>query len=236
MKTKMLWDLQQKEQELTRVKKELKQEDLVNVLTEMKNKIAPLKENYEHNKDELREKEGVIQNKEKNLQDLLNNKNIKENKLYDGSCNEARELEVMQENVETNKQEIKEVEEEILNYMENLENEKKGMRKDGKQLKTLIKDYQENLEQFRENKEKFNLRKVELEEEIEKLSREIGPELLEKYRQIQKDYDNRGIAKINNGACSGCRIGISILHLREVNSQDTVHYCENCRRILVLDV
>lgn len=235
MDTHILWELQEKEQELDKINEEIKQKELADILRSEKNKIEPLKKRYENKRTKLREAEGTIKASEKNLQDLVSTKKTKEEELYDGSCRDSRELEVMQTNVETDKAEISEVEEEILQNLEKIEKNKESMHKEGEKIQALIEDYQENLKQYRANKEYFNTKKEEVEKEIEKIMKKVSPELMKEYRHVQNNYNNTGIAKIEDDTCTGCRIGMSILHLKESNNPDVIHYCEHCQRILVVD-
>lgn len=235
MDTHILWDLQEKEQELDRIKEELKQRELADILREEKKKIEPLKKSYERKRTKLRDREGEIQSSEENLQDLVSIQKTKEEELYDDSSRDSRELEIMQTSVETNKAEIAQGEEDILEHLEKIEKNKENMQKEGEKIQALIKEYQENLKAYRKNKEYFTKKKIEKEKEIEKLTKKLTPHLLKEYKHVQSNYDNTGIAKIENDTCTGCRIGMSILHLKEISNPNVLYYCENCQRILVID-
>ena len=61
---------------------------------------------------------------------------------------------------------------------------------------------------------------------------ELDAGLLELYNQLVPNKEGRAVAKVERGACGGCRISLPTNVLQRARSGATLVRCSNCERIL----
>ena len=70
----------------------------------------------------------------------------------------------------------------------------------------------------------------------DQLARRVTPELLASYERLRAKLGGVGAAHLVGGACSGCHLLLpaSELHRLRHSTPDSVVYCDQCGRILVM--
>ncbi|MGI6226950.1 MAG: zinc ribbon domain-containing protein, partial [Peptococcales bacterium] len=160
-------------------------------------------------------------------------KNEQEKNLYAGNCTNPKELSGMKVKLEVIKAQISQLEDQILMNMDILEDKNQLLNRLRGQVEEIKKVYIKGVKIYKKNKEELNEAKISAEKRQLQLSKVLSGDLLQKYQRIQKNFKNRGIARVENGICSGCRVEIPILHLKNIKEGNNIYICEQCGRILI---
>jgi len=91
--------------------------------------------------------------------------------------------------------------------------------------------YEKQVKQYQQRKAKTNKKLAELKKEYRRLISEVDPELVKRYERKKQSLGNTAVAIVQEQTCSGCRVDISPVVLKEISHQDLA-YCENCGRLL----
>ena len=233
MDLKALWELQVVDRDLERISREIKQRDLVINLKEMQTKISEIEITVEKEQEDIARLEKSAKKIEKDLAGLESIRAAQEQKLYEGSCNNPKELETMKVKLDQLREQTSQFEDLVLADLDKLEDKVQLLNCISGQLEDLKKVYSKGVKTYRKNKKQLEDAKesaVKMQGELENL---LDESLLKKYQKIQKAFKNAGIARVESGLCSGCRVEIPILHLKNIKEGDNIYTCEQCGRILI---
>ena len=155
-----------------------------------------------------------------------------EERLYQGSVRNPKELEDLQQDIESLKRRRSELEDRALEAMEALEQAQQAFADAEREL-------QEAEERSRAEQEELRGRRAGLEEEIVTVEAQrsqqasgIDERLLRLYDHLAATRQGRAVAKVEGGACSGCRISLPMNLLQRARSGNELVQCSSCERIL----
>jgi hypothetical protein len=155
-----------------------------------------------------------------------------ERRLYQGSVRNPKELEDLQRDVESLKRRRSELDDQALEAMEVLEQAQQALGEAQREL-------QELTDTCRAEQEELHARQVSLEGEIAMLegrraeqATRIDGSLLRLYDHLSATHQRRAVAKVEGGACQGCRISLPMNLLQRARSGSEVVQCSSCERIL----
>ncbi len=155
-----------------------------------------------------------------------------ERRLYQGSVRNPKELEDLQRDVESLKRRRSELDDQALEAMEVLEQAQQALGEAQREL-------QELTDTCRAEQEELHTRQVSLEGEIAMLegrraeqATRIDGSLLRLYDHLSATHQRRAVAKVEGGACQGCRISLPMNLLQRARSGSEVVQCSSCERIL----
>jgi uncharacterized protein len=156
-----------------------------------------------------------------------------EQRLYDGSIANAKELESLQHEVANLKQRRSDREDELLALMEVRE----GVEADAAGIRERAERLREDVERVLRDAE-AELGRLDAElaaRRAERASLEptIDPDLLELYEDLRRQKKGVGAAALVDGVCQGCHEQLSAVELDRLKRTDGVRRCEHCRRILI---
>ena len=157
-----------------------------------------------------------------------------ERRLYEGSVGNPKELADLQRDVESLKRRRSELEDRALAAMEALEEAQRALEEAERSL-------QEITEACQREQEELGSRQVALEEEIALLEQRrveqagrVDGGLLPLYDRLRAGRQGRAVAKVEGGACQGCRISLPMNLVQRVRAGQEVVQCTNCERILYM--
>ncbi|BBB31912.1 conserved hypothetical protein [Thermotomaculum hydrothermale] len=226
-----LWDYQAAILEIARLNKALKTypESIRTLETEIKTiekKLTKTKTELDENKDTQKKREEYLEmcktNLEKYESDLMEVTNQKD---YSAVLNE----------IDYAKKEIHNTEEELIKLFEEIEKNEKLIDEFTQVLSTKKEELDKALEDFKATNQEQIKRRDELLEVKKKLESEIPLKYLKVFYNIAKKRNGIGVATIENETCSACHMKIRPQKINEIKKHpDSLYYCENCQRILVL--
>lgn len=226
----LLWEYQ----ELEKRKKKILTDCKKNGQTEL---LKKLKEEIESIQAEGKQKAGKINSLKKMLKEIEDEiffEKERKQKLIDeiyANSLPVRELEAAQLNISAIEEKIKHNEEKALSLMEAIENEEK-------EISALLDDLNRKKDEFRQLNSQYQEKKNETNNELEKVKLKqeelfamIDPQIFELYQKMCGNYEDRqGIARINNGTCTGCHMSLSFELLKKAKSEQVK--CDRCGRFL----
>lgn len=166
--------------------------------------------------------------------DSITQKEAAENqRMYDGSIVNARELEALQHEIQNLKKRRVDREDELLSLLEQREE------LDARAVTAEISST-ELRAALDATSSAATDELVGVTEELERLTAEratllpvFDPELLELYEDLRRQKKGIGAAGLMDGVCQACHEQLSAMQLDRLKRSDGIRRCEHCRRILV---
>jgi len=155
-----------------------------------------------------------------------------EKKLYAGSVHNPKELEDLQQDIDSLKRRRSTLDDEALAAMEALEEAQQALR--GAQLELEQLERTHGAEQ-----QELQSRKREIEREIAASQARraeqapgIDEGLMRLYDRLAATRQGRAVAKVVGGACQGCRISLPTNLVQRARASSEIVQCSSCERIL----
>lgn len=229
--SKLLLELQQCYQDIEESKKVLNDGSHLYLLKKMKKEFEQMKNKYNEKRKALEDLKIEYTSIGKDLRELKNIIDKNEHDLYNNSANDMKSINALQNNIETNKEKLRLLEDKAI---ELLEVEEK-LKLDIESLKLELINVKNNFYSYKQvtNKKMHDAKKKiqESEDKIQELKKIIPEnELNIFYRMFEKR--KVVVAKLNNEVCEGCKMKISSVTLDSIYKGKEIVYCDNCGRIL----
>lgn len=227
----LLWELQKIdldlkaiEEDRDRYPKEIKKLD-------EKQKLEQERIHKEREKLESLEKER--RQKEKHLIGEQDRIKRSEGRMSEVKTN--KEYQALLTEIESFKEAIGRVEEEILLIMDEMEEVKKQLSKREKEITVTLEKVDA---EKREIQEKMNQGEVLWKEKLERkenLSKQIEANLFKLYNMLKEKRQGIGIVNVRHETCQGCYVNVPPQMFIEVQKNNSLIRCPNCNRILYWD-
>ena len=157
-----------------------------------------------------------------------------EQRMYDGSVANAKELSSIQHEIENVRRRKGDREDELLVLMEQRES-LEAAAGEADVRSTALRDEVDRVAIA--SGEELTAVEADLgarEAERASIASEIDAELLELYEDLRRQKKGVGAAALVDGVCQGCHEQLSAVELDRVKKTSGIRRCEYCRRILVL--
>ena len=192
-------------------------------LLEISKQLQSLQEAEESLTKQRRDGERELSLQEEHIQKIRGRLNdLKTNKEYQAHL---FEIELARKKKDT----IEEAVLEVLEQVENNQNEQKALQAQVGEVE----------QAFVQTKEKLEAENLQLEQELSTLERQhseltkqVEKRLLARYLKLKSLRKGFAIAKVGEGACSGCRLQLPPQLVAEVKRADELLNCPYCHRIL----
>lgn len=164
-----------------------------------------------------------IQGQKKKVEERL--MGIKTNKEYQAALHE----------IETIKGHIKDSEDRILESMDAMEGEKATLGESEAELARARKAFDDKKQQI-EVELKAYLEDVDRQRrERDGLMERMAPDIHREYKRLLTAKNGRAVAVVSYEQCMGCNMKIPAQTYNEVLQGESIKYCPNCNRILLVD-
>jgi predicted nucleic acid-binding Zn-ribbon protein len=155
-----------------------------------------------------------------------------EKRLYDGSVKNPKELSSIQHEVELLKEQRRRIEDELLELLGRLE---VAEREHGVALEAVTRLEAE----WEKEQRDLKLEATRLQDSIaradarrEAQRTRLTPRALQVYEGVRKRRGGMAVARIQGGACGGCRVSLPDAVRKLAFSAEQIPQCPNCERIL----
>jgi predicted nucleic acid-binding Zn-ribbon protein len=183
-------------------------------------------------REELRAAEHRFKEREFETDELRRKIEPLETRLYEGSVRNPKELQDLQQDIDSLRRRRGELEDAALEAMEALEAAQAA-------LDQAARDLREREERHRAEQEELTARRSELEREIGALEARraegaaaIDSTLIGLYDRLAAGRGGRAVAKVEGGACQGCRISLPMNLIQRARAGGEPVQCSSCERIL----
>ena len=228
----LLWEFQQADMEADTLENEIKRSP---------NRLALKK-----NRDFLLEQQNVVKQMEEKVTEMLDRVDV----IKDAILMQQDQLNALQTRFEETPPENLEQArafthdtQKLVGNIQSYEQEMKRIQQDAAEHERAQKEL---TIKFSKVKTEYEKQKIEYEEEYkeqmkaldekkhiaQEKGREIDPELMERYQVIKK-HCVPPVAKLVNGQCGGCFMGLPQVTLRNLKSGAKVIECESCGRMII---
>lgn len=227
----LLWELQRIdlalkaiEEDRDRYPKEMKKLDEKQNLE--KERILKEREKLESLEKERRQKEKALtgeQDKIKRSEGKMSE--VKTNKEYQALLTE----------IETFKEAVGRVEEEILVVMDEIEEVKKQLSKREKEITVTLEKVEAEKRDIQEKMSQGEVFWKEKLERKESLSKQVESGLFKLYNMLREKRQGIGMVNVRHETCQGCYVNVPPQMFIEVQKNNSLIRCPNCNRILYWD-
>jgi len=231
---KALYRLQQLDVEITRANAGL--EALDGALA-LRRQHAAAKKTFDAADKTLKDSEIELKDSELKLKSIDDKRTATEKRLYGGTVSSPKELSSLEKEIEHLKTQQGQLDERVLELYESVE----SLRATANAAKVIM-DGLEARARATIAKEATERRRLEaelarLQPEREAAAAEVTDKhLLSRYEAIRKKSGFTGVAKILEHKCDGCHVAVTTFTIRNIFEEKGIEYCENCGRILMLDL
>lgn len=162
---------------------------------------------------------------------------------------ENSELETMLQDEETTAEEMTELRGDIERLNKEIQQAAKEAKALAALLETNVNEYRTTGVEYTKNKKEYDALRVTCEQEkaeaaqrvaavdakLEKLAKDVDPDLLAKYKRSVLHNAN-AIVPVKDSKCSGCFMSLPMAVLKKLAQQDATVECENCGRVLYAEL
>ena len=229
----LLWHLQQSDLTVLGLEKELEDNPLLSTVNNLKDKYEKEKSHLDQLSNDLQERQKKIKRMDLDLQKADEEIKTSKKKLYGGEISKVKEVEQMEKRLEQAEKEKDTLENQIIEQIEEAEEAEKVLEKQRKVFAEHEKTLKQKQDELNKKVEEINRKISEAKIKRDEISEKVNEDYLEKYKVLTNRPDKKGVARVENDICEGCRVYISSAQRGKLYNPQTMLYCENCGRLLV---
>jgi predicted nucleic acid-binding Zn-ribbon protein len=169
------------------------------------------------------------------LDDLAQRLQQKEQRLYNGTVTNPKELQSLQHEVQQLRAQCNRQEERVLEAIDTTESLKEFLQQKLNDLKKAEDDWQLEYNDLMARQSQLDARKQELVHKRQQLSANLTEDLLKRYDTMRRAKQGRAISKVEQNSCQWCRVILTPSELQHVRISSELQTCTNCGRILYYD-
>lgn len=155
-----------------------------------------------------------------------------EQKLYTGRVTNPKELADLQREQESLKRRLSELEDTALEAMDAQEQAQQAAAQAHQDVQSLDASYLAEQEELRQQLANLESSIAALEGQRAAQAEQIDADMLQLYDRLAATRQGKAVAKVQGGACQGCRISLPQNVLQRARSRGNLVQCVSCERIL----
>ncbi|OCL25195.1 hypothetical protein U472_12560 [Orenia metallireducens] len=228
----LLYQLEKLNEESKGLKSSMEEESIVEEMDLLKEVVIRMEEDWSQKNNELQDLKHQIKKEEFEDARLVRKEKDYKEQLYSGAISNPKELQKLQEKLNTTLKSKEELEDNLLELMLELEAKedelislKEDLESKQEELLNLEEDYQQGTTKINQELVRINSAKEEIFDKLE-------DKLILEYENLYRRKRGRVVVEISDGYCMGCRMLLPVNLVEEVKSSEEIVYCENCGRIL----
>ena len=202
--------------------------------TDEPEELVEARETFRTSQETLRAAEHKFKESEFEADELRRKIDPLEQKLYKGAVTAPKELEDLQADIDSLKRRRSTLEDQALAAMDALESAQQQFTDAEQRVHTLAEQYGVEREDMGVRRQEIDAEIARLGQEREEAAAEIDPALMALYEKLRANKGGRAVAKLEGGACQGCRISLPMNVQQRARAGATVVQCPSCERILYM--
>ena len=215
-------ELEAREEALARVEGELGRRDA----------LTPAEEAVAEAKRYLQDLEKEERDRTWELDDLQHKIRPLDQKLYSGRVTNPKELADLHHEVTLLLEKRRSLEDRVLGIMEKIEDAREELRVRMERLMEAEAQWHQRQEALRQEQQELVQALESLRERRQAQAARIPPPPLQQYQEVRQ-RKRPAVARLEQGMCQGCRIGLPVGLIQRARGQELV-LCPSCTRILYL--
>jgi uncharacterized protein len=230
----LLLELQAADSGIRRLEHQLQDLPAQQQLDEVQEAIGVLSRLHDDVRVELERASAEQRQLEREVDVLIQRRDAERVRLYDGSVVNARELKAVEAEIDTTERRIAEHEELLLEVLERVEGlSSRAAELVAEQERSRVRAAE--LEVARDEGAKGILAELAtLGVERDRHAAALDADLLQRYEQAAERYGGTGVGKLEDGACTACRIEMSRVDIGKLYAGPPLTTCPQCRRLLIV--
>lgn len=194
--------------------------------------LAGAREAVAERHEALRAAEKSFKEREYETDELRSKIEPLEKRLYQGSIQSPKELGDLQRDIESLKRRRSELEDKALEAMEALEQAQRALAEAERALREVTERCHAEQEEARARIAALTSEIADLERRRDEQAASIEAGLMQLYDRLAAIRQKRAVAKVEGGACQGCRISLPTNLIQRARSGSEIVQCSSCERIL----
>lgn len=186
----------------------------------------------EEAREAAREAEHALKEREFEADELRKKIEPLEQKLYKGTLVNPKELQDLQLDIDSLKRRRSELEDRALEAMETLEQAQQALAEAENELQQITDTTQAEHGELRDRGQQLEAEIAGLERRRAEQAAGIEAGLLRLYDRLIESRQGRAVAKVEGGACQGCRISLPMNLIQRARAGTDIVQCSSCERIL----
>ena len=229
-----LFKLQKLDLEITRINSSI--EALDGALT-LRKKHAATKKRADATHKNLIDTGILLKDRELELKTIDAKRAASEKKLYSGAIMSAKEVTSLENEISHLKNQQNELDELVLGLYDTVEALREQSKSEQAQVNELEQQVKEAIAKEAVEKKQLQAELYQLTPQREAAADQVEDRhMLSRYESIRKRTGGTGVVRIIENKCEGCRVAVTAFTIRNVFEGSGIEYCENCGRILVLEI
>jgi predicted nucleic acid-binding Zn-ribbon protein len=227
-----LFQLQQIDLELDRLTNE---HQAVRATLQGDAKLRKLRSDYEISQEAWQSSLQTQKDVEWTLEDLNKRLEQQEQRLYNGSVTNPKELQSLQQEVQRLRAQQNRQEEHLLEVIDTTESLQEIAQKKLVVLQEAEGAWQEEFTNLTARGEQIEQEQRQLREKRERLLVNLNVDLVKRYESMRRTKQGRAVSKVEQNSCQWCRVILTPSELQHVRISTELQTCTNCGRILYYD-
>jgi uncharacterized protein len=227
-----LFQLQQLDLELERLLAEQQA-----VATSLQGNANLQKLRQEHNIAQQQLRSGLQAQKEAewSLEDLTRRLAAQEQRLYNGTVSNPKELSTLQQEVQRLRSQHSRQEDIALEVMEAADSLQETARGKAEALEQAESAWVKDSASLVTRRDQLEVHKQELQAKRAQQAASINAEFIARYEVMRRTKQGRAVSRVEQNACQWCRVILTASELQHVRVSKDLQTCTNCGRILYHD-
>lgn len=227
---RVLYHLQEIELSIIDRHKRIKE---INVQLEDNEIIQQAQSEFDEAKAKLDEILKHVKNIELQIETVTNKQKATESRLYSGNVKNPKELQDMQNEIESLTRRRGKHDDELLEIMVKRDDAQAYFELTDEQLKEVTQTWEAEHIDLLEEKERLMAEAEKLMLDRKKQVQAIDSAMMQEYNSLRKSKSNRPIAVMEDKSCKVCGIEQNNTIVSAINQDGKLIKCQNCGRILV---
>ncbi len=225
--------------------------DILINLQELDSKMLNLEDRIHQIPEEISELDQTLDDKRKSVEELdsLVNEGNKQRVLLEGDVESFKdklskyktqlmevktnkEYQAMLHEIENTNQEIRTIEDQILEQMMKVEESEQQLGEAKQKLSTQESLLSKKRDELESSGLKIQGNIDQLKDEKDQLEKQIQDELLQQYKKIALARNQIALAEAKNQSCQACHVRLRPQLFNEIKTNQKIITCESCNRIL----
>jgi len=227
-KIKILIDLQRIESEVANVKSKLN--NVADSLEGLDARVFDSEKGLQESQAQLNELQKQYRQLESDI--LMTQSRIKRSREKLGSVKNNKEYQSILKEIEDMQLKNSLVEDEMIVILEQIETIEQAIYTKKTEKENIKSQTDTEKKRIQQEEIQNQERLARLETEIEKISRQVEPELLRRYRLVKDQTRGVAIAAVHHAVCQGCNLNIPSQMYNELQRYENLTMCPHCQRII----
>lgn len=230
--TATLFQLQQLDLELDRL---VHEQQAITSSLQGNSRLRRIRRELEYLQQQLQAAQQAQEEAEWTLNDLAHRLQHKEERLYNGTVINPKELQSLQSEVQQLRAHYNRQEERVLETLDTSEALKEGLQQKEKDLKKAEGIWQSEYDSLMMRQSQLDARKQDFTQKRQELVVCLTEEQLTRYNTMRRSKQGRAVSKVEQNSCQWCRVILTPSELQRVRISSELCTCTNCGRILYYD-